>query len=272
MDGPGTGLPVAFVSTLTVSRSLDILYIYPISPILRTITLALACMSRHIHFQPSTPTLLPICFTRTLRPHSRQTGQPLQSPYLLLAPMDHNGPEIILLACGILILVALLSVILWLGHRKRNDERRDSQESQRSYSSHSQGRECLFKEVFSDYPDHGSPLVALRDNDDPSFIATVRKRSQTIAGAVQHELRDLRRNLKNESQGGESRSLLDGDSGVGPLEESGTEEVTAHYHPEPEANARHEGNARRRQSSLMRQDGPKKRKSQEQSPTDPDKD
>ncbi|KAJ9149573.1 hypothetical protein NKR19_g5627 [Coniochaeta hoffmannii] len=138
--------------------------------------------------------------------------------------MEHNRLEIILLACGILILVALLFIVLYLGHRKCNQERRDSQESQRNHGSHGQGRECLFKQVFADHPDHDSPL--LDSGGSPSFIATVRKRSLSLAGAAQHELLDLDlgRNLQGYGKGEEGGTLLDGDPKGGQLEESADEE------------------------------------------------
>lgn len=169
-----------------------------------------------------------------------------------------------LLACGILILVALLSIILWLGNRKRNEERRDSQESQRSSSSHTQGRDCLFKEVFAEHPDHDSPLIALCDEDGPSFIAAVRKRSQAIAGAVKQELQDLRRNLKLESLAAESRPLLERDLDAEPSKESGGDEDITQQHSNTRTNRGQDGTTRRRNSSSITHDRPKKRKSEEQ--------
>lgn len=176
--------------------------------------------------------------------------------------MEDNTPEIVLLACGILALVALMSSILWLGHRKRYQERRDSQESQ-SYNNHTQGRECLFKEVFADHPDHDPPLIRLYDNDRPSFITTVRKRSQTIAGAVQQELRELRRDLKFESLAGGSQSPLDEESEVGLLADSSTEEEIVQHHSNTGADGRHGRDARRRTSSSVKLQRLKPRKSQE---------
>lgn len=177
--------------------------------------------------------------------------------------MDHNRLEIILLACGILTLVALLSIVLWLGNRMRNAERRDSHESQRSYSEHPQGRECLFKEAFADHPDYHSPSIALDHESGPSFIATVRKRSQTIVGALQHELRDFGRNLKLESLAAESRSLLDGDPDLGPVGESGNDEKTAHDHSDTRTDTRRNSSSRRGSGLIMIHERPKKRKSEE---------
>ena len=178
--------------------------------------------------------------------------------------MEHNRLEIVLLACGILILVALLSLVLYLGHRKRNQERRDSQESQRSYSSHDQGRECLFKEVFADHPDHDSPLL---DGGGTSFIATVSRRSQSIVGAAKHELLDLDlgRSLLGHSQGEEALSLLDGDADH-RLQEGSGEEQGAANHSDTARDSRHGSSTRRRSNALVKQPaGPGKRKSEQSS-------
>jgi hypothetical protein len=178
--------------------------------------------------------------------------------------MEHKRLEIILLAYGIVVLVALMSIVLWLGHRKRNQERRGPYETQ-SYSTHTQGRECLFKEVFANHPDHDPPLNA---HGSPSFNAIVRKRSQNLVGAVHRELRDLRRNLKAESVAGGRESLLDDESEVGLLARSSTEVEIAQHHSERPANGRQSGNARRRTSSSVKHRAPTPRKSQEEPPTD----
>ena len=181
--------------------------------------------------------------------------------------MESKGSEIVLLACGILALVAIMSVVLWRGHRERREERRASGESQSSHGAHSQGRECLFQEVFAAHPDHGSPLISLHDNDadPPSFIATVRKRSQTLAGAVQHELADLRHDLETESLGSDFPSLLDDEAAVELLDESRTTTELARHHPDTETDAGHivSGDARRRTSSGVKTERLKTRKSQE---------
>lgn len=203
-------------------------------------------------------------FTVTSRSYRRPTGQPLQPHFAPIDAMETNSPEIILLACGILLLVLVMSLVLWLGHRERRDERRASQESQTSYSTRAEGRQCLFKEVFADHPDHDSPMIRLQDNDSgsPSFIANVRKRSQTIAGTVQHELRDIRHSLRNESSVKESQPLLDGLSDVGSLTESRTDTAGQDL-SDKDTNDRHSSTAHRRTSSVVKTSRLKTRKSQD---------
>lgn len=182
--------------------------------------------------------------------------------------MEHNSLEIILLACAILALVALMSLILLLGSRVRNKERRDSQEKS---SAHIQGRDCLFEEVFAKHPDHRPALIRPYDNDSPSVIGTVRRRSQTIVGAVQHELRDLRRNLKAESLAGSSQLLWDEESEAGLQSESSSEEQMAQNQSDTNATGKYRGKARKRTSSTAKLQALKPRKSQEQPLTDRDK-
>lgn len=181
--------------------------------------------------------------------------------------MEHNRLEIVLVACGILILVALMSIVLWLGNRRRNEERRDSHESQRGYSAHSQGRECLFKEVFADHPDHDPALIRLNDYNGPSLITTIRKRSQTIADAVQHGLLDIRRTMEVESSAAGSQSCLDEQAEVDLLAESSTEGPIARNRSDTNATGRHSTGTRWRTSSIVELPRLKLRKSQEQPPS-----
>ncbi|KAB5515434.1 hypothetical protein GE09DRAFT_577491 [Coniochaeta sp. 2T2.1] len=184
--------------------------------------------------------------------------------------MEHNRLEIILLASGILVLVTLLSVILWLGNRKRNQEqRRNSAESQRlaATTTHTKGRDCLFREVFPNHRDHGSPLTRLGEyyNDaggggpgpSRSFVRETRRRSRTFAGE-QHELRDVRHELGNErGRRGDSFGLVGVEDDAEAAGMSGEESKSdAEASAGGSGEARQQGTrTRRRTSSAVRLHG-----------------
>lgn len=103
--------------------------------------------------------------------------------------MQASSLEILLLAVGVLFLVAVMGCILYVGYLKRQRERTQFQ------STHS--RDCLWDEVFPSKQTNHDPILISQpySDDSPSFIDKVRKRSESYARALQHEMRDISRNL-----------------------------------------------------------------------------
>jgi hypothetical protein len=119
---------------------------------------------------------------------------PYDNTILYTDHMQASSLEILLLAIGVLFLVALMGCILYLGYLKRQRERTQFQ------STHSSV--CLWDEVFSSkHTNHDPILISFQpySDDSPSFIDKVRKRSESYARALQHELRDISRNLGTDS-------------------------------------------------------------------------
>ena len=119
------------------------------------------------------------------------------------APSPGPGPgdletsrlEIILLATGVLTLVALMSLILWVGVTRRRRQAKPPDPHGR------ESQACLWKEIFSNPPRHDRGIMAQEQSgrDDPSdqwpFMEQVRRRSAPLTSTVQQELCDLRRRI-----------------------------------------------------------------------------
>ncbi len=122
-------------------------------------------------------------------------GYSARSPGLGLGDLETSRLEIILLATGVLMLVALMSLILWVGvTRHRRQTKPPDPHGQESGA-------CLWKEIFSNPPRHDRGIMAQGQSgrDDPSdewsFMEQVRRRSASFTDAVQQELSDLRRKM-----------------------------------------------------------------------------
>ena len=117
------------------------------------------------------------------------------SPGLGLGDLETSRLEIILLATGVLMLVALMSLILWMGVTRRRRQAKPPNPHGRASQA------CLWKEIFSNPPRHDRGIMAQGQSgrDDPSdewsFMEQVRRRSASVTGAVQQELSDLRRRI-----------------------------------------------------------------------------